>query len=53
MLSSYLKPKIEAVLKTHELKYIFEVVLSTDEGMRLHVNSSLHENNVDIMGFDG
>ena len=47
-----LEKKKEVVLKTYELS-ILGVVLSTDVGMRVHINSSLHENHVVIMGRKG
>ena len=53
MLSNYLNSMKEVVLKTHELKYILGVVLRIDVGMRVHINSSLHVNHVDIMGING
>ena len=48
----FLKLKWRVFLK-YELKYILGVVLNIDMGMRVHINSSLYVNHVDIMGIKG
>ena len=47
------QPKERIILKTHELSIFLGVVLSINVGMRVHNNSSLHENHVIIMSING